>query len=272
MNGTTPGGATPVVLSIAGSDPSGGAGIQGDLRTFAALGAYGCAVPTALTAQNTLGVRAAWPLPADVVTQQIETLLDDVEVAAVKIGMLGDAAVVRAVAAALRRYAPPHVVLDPVLRASAGGVLLDADGLAALRDELLPLVDLVTPNVQEAGVLLGESPPRSEPAARDAARRLLALGARAVLLTGGHLEEESARCVDVLATSGAVRVSSVARVPGSAHGTGCALSSAIAVRLARGDALADACVEAQAFVAAGIRNAGALRVGRGTPPINVSGS
>jgi len=259
----------PSVLSIAGSDPSGGAGIQGDLKTFAALGVYGCAVPTALTAQSTRGVREVLPVPAPFVTRQLETLLDDVEVAAVKIGMLGDAAVVRAVAAALRRYAPPHVVLDPVLRASAGGVLLDDDGLAALRDELLPLVDLVTPNAVEAGALLGAAPPRTGEDAGHAALGIVALGTGAALVTGGHLHDPTT-CVDVLATRAGLHAFRTARVEGGgAHGTGCALSSAIAALLARGRELPDACAEAQEIVAQAVRDGRQLSVGHGTRPVHV---
>lgn len=271
MSSYGPEGPPPNVLSIAGSDPSGGAGIQGDLKTFAALAVYGCAVPTALTAQNTRGVREVLAVPADFVTRQLETLLDDVAIAAVKIGMLGDASVVRAVAAVLRRYAPPYVVLDPVLRASAGGTLLDGAGLAALRDELLPLVDLVTPNAPEAGALLGTAAPRTEGEAVAAARRLVTLGAGAALVTGGHLDDP-ARCTDVLAAGDAIHVVHTARVPGGgAHGTGCALSSAVAALLARGRALPEACAEAQAFVAAAISAGGALRVGRGAGPVHVLG-
>lgn len=274
--GDLAGGPVPNVLSVAGSDPSGGAGIQGDLKTFAALGVYGCAVPTALTAQSTRGVRDVLPVPAAFVTRQLETLLDDVDVHAVKVGMLGDAAVVRAVADVLRRYAPPHVVLDPVLRASAGGAnggaLLDAGGLAALRDELLPLVDLVTPNALEAGALLGVPPPRTADEAGEAARQLVALGARAALVTGGHLDDPvecvDVLCADPLAPGGALHAIRTRRVAGGgAHGTGCALSSAVAALLARGRALPGACAEAQRFVARAVRAGQQLRVGRGVGPV-----
>jgi hydroxymethylpyrimidine/phosphomethylpyrimidine kinase len=259
--------AVPNVLSIAGSDPGGGAGIQGDVKTFAALGVWGCAVPTALTAQNTRGVRAVLPVPADFVAEQLEVLFDDVEVHAVKVGMLGGADVVRAVAAALRRHRPPHVVLDPVLRASAGGVLLDAAGLDALRDELLPLAALVTPNAAEAGALLGAAPPRTETEAAEAARALLERGVGAALVTGGHLEEDGATCADVLAAGGAVTTFRTPRAAGGTHGTGCALSSAVAALLARGHPLVDACRAAQACVADAVRAGGELRAGRGVGPI-----
>lgn len=244
----------PNVLSIAGSDPTGGAGIQRDLKTFMAFSVYGCAVPTALTAQSTRGVHDVLPVPAPFVTRQLEVLLDDVEVGAVKIGMLGDASVVRAVAAVLRRYALPNVVLDPVLQASAGGNLLDSEGLDAVRNELLPLVDLVTPNAFEAGALLDVPPPRTEAEAGETARHIVELGVRNALVTGGHLHDRTT-CVDVLAARGSVIAFRAERAEcGGTHGTGCALSSAIAALLARGFDLSAACAEAQLFVAGAIRS------------------
>jgi len=261
--------SVPNVLSIAGSDPSGGAGIQADLKTFAALRVHGCAVLTALTAQSTRGVREVMVVPAPFVTRQLETLLDDVEIAAVKIGMLGDAGVVRAVASVLRRHALPNVVLDPVLRATAGGTLLDERGLGVLRDELLPLVDVVTPNATEAGALLGAAPPRTEYDAVHAADRIRALGARGALVTGGHLLDETV-CVDILATREGVHAFRTPRVPGrGTHGTGCVLSSAIAALLARGRTLPAACAEAQALVAESVSEGGRLAVGRGAGPVHV---
>lgn len=261
--------SVPNVLSIAGSDPSGGAGIQADLKTFAALRVHGCAVLTALTAQSTRGVRDVMPVPAAFVTRQLETLLDDVEIDAVKIGMLGDAGVVRAVAAALGRHALPHVVLDPVLRASAGGALLDEEGLGVLREELLPLVDVVTPNALEAGALLGGAPPRTEHDAVQASDRIRRLGARGVLVTGGHLLDDT-MCVDILATSDGVHAFRTHRVPGPAtHGTGCVLSSAIAALLAHGRTLPEACTEAQEIVAESVSEGERLAVGHGAGPAHV---
>lgn len=259
----------PNVLTIAGSDPSGGAGIQGDLKTFATLRVHGCAVVAALTAQSTRGVREVMPVPAAFVTRQLETLLDDVAIAAVKIGMLGSADVVRAVAAVLRRHAVGCVVLDPVLRATAGGTLLDDDGLAALRRELVPLADVLTPNAIEAGALLGERPPRTEAEAVHAAQRLLTLGARSALVTGGHLLDE-ATCVDVLSAGDAVHVFRTRRVAGhGTHGTGCVLSSAIAALLAQRRTLPAACAEAQCLVAESITTSDRLSVGHGTGPVHV---
>ena len=261
----------PNVLSIAGSDPSGGAGIQADLKTFAALGAYGCAALTALTAQNTVEVSAVLPVPADFLRQQLETVFSDVRVDAVKIGMLGTADAVRTVAAVLHAYRPPWVVLDPVLRATAGARLLDADALAVLRDELLPLVTIITPNAREAGELLGIAPPQSVADARVAAERLLSCGAPAALITGGHLGDSDV-CVDVLHDGHILWELSVPRVPGArGHGTGCTLSSAVAALLAQGCLLPQACAEAQQFVAASIRRGADLRVGRGAGPVHQLG-
>jgi hydroxymethylpyrimidine/phosphomethylpyrimidine kinase len=263
----------PNVLTIAGSDPSGGAGIQGDLKTFAAFHVHGCAVPTALTAQNSLGVQAVFPVPSDFVRLQLDVLFDDVEIHAVKIGMLADASVVRAVAGVLRRRAPRHVVLDPVLSATAGGALLESAGLDALRDELLPLVTLVTPNAAEAGMLLRRAAPDTESDALLAARDLCDAGAHAALVTGGHLQTGDA-CVDVLYErgGGSSRGFRARRVSGrGAHGTGCALSSAIASLLALGVPLAESCGKAQQFVAEAMQvnhDHHELEVGAGAPPLH----
>lgn len=262
----------PTVLSIAGSDPSGGAGIQGDLKTFAALRVHGCAVVTAITAQNTRGVRDVWPVPADVVVQQLTTLLDDVQVHAVKIGMLGDASIVRAVAGVLRHFPDVPIVLDPVLRASAGGTLLAPSAVAVFLDELVPLATLVTPNAAEAGVLTGEPAPTSPEDAGRVAQLLVARGAVAALVTGGHLDGRTTS-VDVLATAQTLETFSVARIGGAgAHGTGCALSSAIAALVARGYGLSAACAEAQQFVARAIHAGQHLGIGHGVQPVHPLGA
>jgi hydroxymethylpyrimidine/phosphomethylpyrimidine kinase len=260
------------VLSIAGSDPSGGAGIQADLKTFAALGVYGCAALTALTAQNTVEVSAVHAVPVDFLRQQLDVVFADVRVDAVKIGMLGSAETVLVVANALRTHRPPFVVLDPVLRASTGAQLLSGEALQMLREELLPIVSIVTPNAEEAGALLGMAVPRSVPEARAVAGLLVARGARAALVTGGHLPDTDIS-VDVLHDGRELRELRVSRVisPNS-HGTGCTLSSAIAALLASGFELPRACFEAQQFVAAAIMRAAELSVGRGTGPVHQLGA
>ncbi len=262
----------PNVLSIGGSDPSGGAGIQADLKTFAALGVYGCAVPAVLTAQNTVEVSAVLPVPAEFVRRQLDALFSDVRVAAVKIGMLGTARNVRAVAAALREYAPPFVVLDPVLRASTGGRLAVAGLARVLHKELRSVATVVTPNAEEAGALLGSAPPRTVREARRAAQGLVAAGWRAALVTGGHLDSGES-VVDLLYNGRRMRELRGPRVAGSgAHGTGCTLSSAIASLLAQGRGLAVACAEARAFVAESIARSEELRVGRGVAPAHPLGA
>lgn len=259
--------AVPNVLTIAGSDPSGGAGIQADLRTFAALGVYGCAAVTLLTAQNTVEVTGLLSTPTDFLTLQLDTLFADVTVDAVKIGALGNASLVSAVAAALRTQGAVNVVLDPIVRAGSGAPLLDDTGVAALR-ELLPLTLLVTPNAAEAGILAGMPAPTSRERARDAARAIHAAGAANVLLTGGHIDDGT-ECVDLLFDGERFHELRVPRAQvGRVHGAGCTLSSAVAALLARGGSLPDACAEAQRFVAAAIEERESLDVGRGARPVH----
>ena len=262
--------SAPTALTVAGSDPSGGAGIQADLKTFSALGAYGTAVLTALTAQNTRGVTGVHPVPAEFVRLQLTTLLDDVEVHATKTGMLGSAAVVRAVAAVLAERRPGPVVVDPVMVATSGDRLIDDDAVAAVRDELLPVADLVTPNVPEAAALLGADPATTEDELPDRARALLGLGPRAVLLKGGHLGGEES--VDVLATADGVTVTRRPRIETTAtHGTGCTLSSALAALAARrpDDRLAGAGRRRPRLPAAGARRGGeSLGIGSGHGPVH----
>ncbi len=226
----------PNVLSIAGSDPSGGAGIQADLKVFSALGVYGMAVITALTAQSTVSVTGVRPVPAEWVAAQIDSLASDVRIDAVKIGMLGDAGVVEAVAAALERHRWSCVVLDPVMVSKSGHRLLAPEAVEAVRSRLIPLVDLVTPNLPEAADLLGRAGGEDEDEAgmEEQARRLLDGGARRILLKGGHLAA-TAESVDVLLQPGAapVRLRAPRVATRNDHGTGCALSSAITALMAR---------------------------------------
>ncbi|MFD2796189.1 bifunctional hydroxymethylpyrimidine kinase/phosphomethylpyrimidine kinase [Promicromonospora vindobonensis] len=229
---TRPPGHPVVALTIAGSDPSGGAGIQADLKTFAALGGYGCAVLTGLTAQSTTGVTRVLPVPGDMVTAQLETLFADVAVDAVKIGMTTDADVARSIAAVLRELRSagpaPYVVLDPVMVSTSGHRLLAPEAEAVLRDELLPLADLITPNLPEAAVLLGVELAGDATEAADQARMLLKLGAQLALVKGGHLD--TAESVDHLAgPNGVVALAAPRIATRNTHGTGCTLSSACAV-------------------------------------------
>lgn len=257
------------VLSIAGSDPSGGAGIQGDIKAISANGAYALAVITALTAQNTRGVSGVELVAPAFVTAQLDAVFADVRIDAVKIGMLGTAAIVNAVADALRRHRPAVVVLDPVMIAKGGDPLLAADAVVALRDALLPLATVLTPNLPEAAALLGEPEPEPDLAERAAmpalARRLRALGPAAVLLKGGHLA--GAASPDLLVTADGEHWLEGPRVAtANTHGTGCTLASALAAQLAiRGDLLA-AAQAAKDYVAGAIAAADRLSVGAGHGP------
>ncbi len=224
--------AVPVALTVAGSDPSGGAGIQADLKTFSALGAYGTAVLTALTAQNTRGVTGVHAVPAEFVGLQLRTLFDDVTVHATKLGMLGTADVVREVAATLAGRPGGPVVCDPVMVSTSGSRLIDEAAVDAVRSALLPVADLLTPNVPEAAALLDVPPATDLDGMVEQAHALLALGPRAVLLKGGHLVGDES--VDVLVTAAGATPTRRPRVATTAtHGTGCTLSSALAALAAR---------------------------------------
>lgn len=248
------------VLIVAGSDSSGGAGIQADLKTVMALGGYGATAVTALTAQNTLGVQGVLPVPPAFVQQQMRSVLDDIGADAVKTGMLGTADMVAAVAEVLRGVGL-QVVVDPVMVAKGGASLLDADAVAALLHDLLPLATLLTPNVPEAEALLGRAVP-DHAAALDAARALLDLGAQAVLLKGGHLPGPVVE--DILATPDGVEVIRSERIETRhTHGTGCTLASAVAAGLAQGIGLRDAVVRGGTYVHAAILAAPGLGGGHG---------
>jgi hydroxymethylpyrimidine/phosphomethylpyrimidine kinase len=258
---------TPAALSIAGSDSSGGAGIQADLKTFAALGVFGASVITALTAQNTKGVTGIHPVPADFVTAQLEAVFSDLDIGAVKIGMVADVAIIDAIAATLKRVRPRAVVLDPVMVATSGDRLLGAGAVDALKTRLIPLANIVTPNLPEAAALLSEGIASSPDAIEAQGRRLLALGARAVLIKGGH--GEGPESVDYLLTQNSVETLSAPRIATrNTHGTGCSLSSAIAAGLAKGEDLATAVRNAKAFISAAIASADRFSVGHGHGPIH----
>ncbi|MDS1270984.1 bifunctional hydroxymethylpyrimidine kinase/phosphomethylpyrimidine kinase [Lipingzhangella sp. LS1_29] len=255
------------LLTIAGSDPSGGAGIQADLKTFSALGCYGMAVPTALTAQSTTGVTGVHAVPAEFVTEQLETLLADVRVDAVKIGMLANADIVAAVADAVEEYELPNVVVDPVMVAQSGDRLLAAEAVQALRSRLLPLAHIVTPNLPETADLLDEPEVHDLAAMADQATRLLELGPQRALVKGGHLSGQSS--TDLLAVPGAAPDSlSAERVATrNTHGTGCTLSSAIASLLPQRPTVHEAVRDAKDYLTQALRRADELNVGRGRGPV-----
>lgn len=260
----------PVALSIAGSDPSGGAGIQADLKTFSALGAYGTCVITALTAQNTRQVTGVHAVPTTFVAEQLDTLLADVRIDAVKVGMLSSAELARTVGRYLATDGPlagRHIVLDPVMVATNGARLLDDDAVDEVRS-LLSLADVITPNLQEAAVLTGTPAATTTDGMREQAQRLLGMGARRVLLKGGHLSDTD-DAVDVWVSPEGERVLSTPRVPTTnTHGTGCTLSSALAaLRPARRDWITTVS-DAKLWLTEALRYADHLDIGSGPGPVH----
>ena len=255
------------VLSIAGSDSSGGAGIQADLKTIAALGCYGMTAITALTAQNTQGVRSIHGVPPDILRDQIDSVIDDLGAHAVKIGMLHSRECVAVVAQAIDRHALQNVVLDPVMVATSGAVLIDNAAVTTLVRDLFPRARLVTPNLDEAALLVGRAL-ADEPAMEAAAHTLIGQGARAVLLKGGHLSGNVVS--DLLMTDdGMTHWMRGPRIAtGNTHGTGCTLSSAIAVYLARGHTLQQACELARLYVRSALTAGAGVRTGAGGGPLN----
>jgi hydroxymethylpyrimidine/phosphomethylpyrimidine kinase len=269
-------GARPIVLSIAGYDPSSGAGVTADIKTAAALGCYAVTCITALTVQSTQGVFGVEPVRAELVRQTLFRLADDVAIAAVRIGMLGSGEVAGVVADFLRQSKPPNVVLDPVLRSSSGASLVDAQGLGVIRERLLPLCDVITPNVDEAAELVGENSgavassdswESTLPRIRGLAAKLHEIGCQGVVITGGHLAEAN----DYLSVWDAGRITEQV-FPGvrldsrATHGTGCAFATALACGLARGHSLPEAVDGAKAYVRRAILEAYA--VGQGNGPMN----
>ncbi|NQW02242.1 MAG: bifunctional hydroxymethylpyrimidine kinase/phosphomethylpyrimidine kinase [Rhodospirillales bacterium] len=259
--------SVPIALTIAGSDSGGGAGIQADLKAFSALGVYGTSVITAITAQNTRAVTAVHGVPVDIIAAQIDAVFDDIAVNAVKIGMLATAETIGTVAAGLKNKSVP-VVLDPVMIAKSGDALLQADAVAALRSQLLPIADLLTPNLPEAAVLLDAAPAKNTDELEAQGRALLALGPAAVLMKGGHAE--GPECVDLLILKDAAPIAY--RAPRintkNTHGTGCTLSAAIAAGLAKGLTLPEAVKEAHAYLHGAIAAADGLGVGSGHGPVH----
>jgi hydroxymethylpyrimidine/phosphomethylpyrimidine kinase len=257
----------PNVLSIAGIDPSGGAGLFADLKTFSALGAYGTGVVAALTAQNTQGVTGVQAVPVEFIAQQIDTLFADVRIDAVKLGMLGTAEIVSTVAAALRRHHVGRLVVDPVMVSKSGHHLLSPDAVAALRGDLIPLAEIITPNLPEAEVLLGCAPLLTLADMRTAARALHALGPRIVVLKGGHLDGvESIDVIDNGITQTELRSPRI--VTKNTHGTGCTLSAAIAALLPHHADPLDAIRAAKAYLTSAIAASGQLSVGSGHGPVH----
>ena len=258
---------TPIAVTIAGSDSGGGAGIQADLKTFSALGVYGASVIAALTAQNTRGVTGIHDVPPEFVTAQIDAVFSDLEVSAVKLGMLSNAAVIAVVAEGLARHGQTKVVLDPVMVATSGDRLLKPDAVDNLRRLLMPKALVVTPNLPEAAALLDLPVATDEADMRMQGERLLALGAKAVLMKGGH--GSGSESVDLLVEpNGVVRLASPRFATANTHGTGCTLSSAIAAGLAKGVTLADAVHAAKSYITTAIAASDRLAIGSGHGPVH----
>ena len=259
--------STPIAVTIAGSDSSGGAGIQADLKTFSALGVYGASVITALTAQNTLGVSAIHDVPPAFISQQMEAVFSDLAVRAVKIGMLSRPQTIAAVAEGLTQFGAQRIVLDPVMVAASGARLLEDAAIESLKTRLLPLADLVTPNLPEAAALLDAPVAEDETGMRAQGERLLALGAKAVLMKGGH--GSGAESVDLLVTEGGIsRLPAVRHATRNTHGTGCTLSSAIAAGLAKGLDLNTAVTAGKRYITGAIAAADQLQIGQGHGPVH----
>lgn len=259
---------TPIALTIAGSDSGGGAGIQADLKTFSALGVYGCSVIAALTAQNTKAVTGIFPVAPDFIRAQIDAVFDDIAVGAVKIGMLGGPDEIAAVRDGLAAHAPRWIVLDPVMIAKSGDALLPGKAVAALVEALVPMADILTPNLPEAEALLADGVAIDTPdAMAGAAEKLLTLGPKAVLLKGGHLDGQDAS--DLLATAdGTVWLPGRRIETTNTHGTGCTLSSAVAAGLAKGMQVDDAVKSAKSYIGNAIAAADRLTIGGGHGPVH----
>lgn len=260
-------GSTPIAVTMAGSDSGGGAGIQADLKTFSALGVYGASVITALTAQNTRGVSAIHDVPPAFIAAQIDAVLSDLAVDAVKIGMLSRPEAIVEVASGLMRHNVPAVVLDPVMIAASGDRLLVPEAIETLRRDLLPRALLITPNLPEAAALLDEAPAGDLATVRAQAERLRAMGPRAVLIKGGH--GEGPESVDVLLDSdGFLELAAPRIVTRNTHGTGCTLSSAIAAGLAKGLSLREAVAAAKQYLTRALARSEELAVGQGHGPVH----
>lgn len=257
----------PIALTIAGSDSSGGAGIQADLKTFAACGVYGASVISALTAQNTQGVTAIHQVPADFITAQMDAVFSDLDVRAVKVGMVSQRAAIEAIVAGLDRWTKGNVVVDPVMVATSGDRLLAPDAVDAVRTMLIPRAMLITPNLPEAAALLDAPLANRADDIIEQGRRLLALGCGAALLKGGH--GEGAESTDYLiGHDGVVTLAAPRIATRNTHGTGCSLSSAIAAGLAKGETLEASVREAKAYITAAIAAADRLNVGHGHGPVH----
>jgi hydroxymethylpyrimidine/phosphomethylpyrimidine kinase len=258
----------PVVLTIAGSDSGGGAGIQADIKAISATGSYACSVITALTAQNTLGVHDICPVPVQHIGQQLDAVFTDLEIVAAKVGMLAETEIIHTVAAKLRHYRPRYLVVDPVMVSTSGATLLEKQAIHTLKEQLFPLADLITPNLPEAALLTEQAIPDQPQQIPGMIEKLRSLNGQAILLKGGHMEKEK-NCEDWLICSGAVKRFDGRRIHTSnTHGTGCTLSAAIASFLAQGEDLTQAVQKAKDYLSGALLNADRLSIGHGPGPVH----
>ncbi|UXI03961.1 bifunctional hydroxymethylpyrimidine kinase/phosphomethylpyrimidine kinase [Photobacterium sp. TY1-4] len=259
---------TPITLTIAGSDSGGGAGIQADIKAISATGGYACSVISALTAQNTQGVTGIFNISPEFVAEQLDTVFSDLDVKAVKIGMLSDAAIIQTVADKLCQYQPQFLVVDPVMVATSGDLLLQRDAIETLKSTLLPLADVITPNLPEAAALLNTDIPQTEVEMAQLVEALRGLGAGSVLLKGGHLSQTQESTDLLISAEQVIRFSHPRIDTHNTHGTGCTLSAAIASFLAQGYALNDAVQHAKTYITEAIRHADELQIGAGHGPVH----
>lgn len=258
----------PIILTIAGSDSSGGAGIQADIKAISATGSYACSVITAITAQNTLGVLAIFPIPLEHIEKQLDAVFTDLNVVAVKVGMLADGDIIKIVVAKIKQYQPKFLVVDPVMVTTSGESLLAQPAIGILKSELLPLANIITPNLPEAAALIGSAVPRNQAEMVNMAKDLRQLGAKAILLKGGHLVDDE-NSTDLLILPTHVQLLTAKRInTHNTHGTGCTLSSAIASYLAHGNDLLLAVQLSKQYISKAIAHADDLEIGNGNGPVN----
>lgn len=262
----------PIVLTIAGSDSGGGAGIQADIKAISATGGYACSAITAITAQNTLGVSGIFPIPLEHVEKQLDAVFSDLNIVAVKVGMLADSDIIRLVTKKLKQYQPQFVVIDPVMVTTNGDLLLEKSAIQTLKSELFPLADIITPNLPEAAALIGDSTsynlPETTQQMQSMVDGLRQLGTKAVLLKGGYLQKDK-HSTDLLILSNVIQELTADRVyTDNNHGTGCTLSSAIASYLAQGYLLAEAVQTAKNYITQALVHADQLTIGKGRGPVH----
>ena len=259
---------TPIVLTIAGSDSGGGAGIQADIKAISATGGYACSVITAITAQNTQTVSAIFPIPLEHVEKQLDAVFSDLNVIAVKIGMLADSNIIRTVVNKLKQYQPPFLVVDPVMVTTSGDLLLEQSAIETLKTELLPMANLITPNLPEGAALIGSDIPTNETEMASMIDGLREIGAKAVLLKGGYLHQDE-NSNDLLILDDDVKQLTAKRIiTNNTHGTGCTLSSAIASYLAQGHELSNAVQLGKDYITEALKHADQLIIGQGHGPVN----